>query len=104
MSSFGDLIQHVSDSATRSAMEQLYSEMLEGNKKTNDQVRDIYDFCDYIDDRLRNQERYTSKDCVIIQNPPFNAEDNINLAENIIKFSNLLGLSNHVSFLRIPKS
>ena len=86
MSSFGDLIQHVSDSATRSAMEQLYSEMLKGNKKTNDQVRDIYDFCDYIDDRLRNQERYTSKDCVIIQNPPFNAEDNINLAENIIKF------------------
>ena len=86
MSSFGDLIQHVSDSATRSAMEQLYSEMLEGNKKTGDQVRDIYDFCDYLDDRLRNQERYTSKDCVIIQNPPFNAEDNINLAENIIKF------------------
>ena len=39
-----------------------------------------------INDRLRAQERYTSKDCVIICNPPFDSRDSRNVLRNTLKF------------------
>ena len=86
MASFTDLLQNVTDDATREALAKLHAELQESSKKSTNQVRALYDFCDDLDERLRNQERYTSKDCIIIQNPPFNAENNTDLAKNILEF------------------
>ena len=51
-------------------MQKMYEELKEGNQKTAKEVRHVFDFSDYLDERLRNQEQYTSKDCVILQPPP----------------------------------
>ena len=39
-----------------------------------------------MNDRLRAQERYTSKDCVIICNPPFDSKDQRNVLKNTLFF------------------
>ena len=46
-----------------------------------------------MNDRLRAQERYTSKDCAIICNPPFDSEDQRNVLKNtLIFFDKYLGI------------
>ena len=55
------------------------------NKVTNQKVRDLENFVDELDDRLRDQEAYTRKDSMRIMNPPLDASRNETLA-NIKKF------------------
>ena len=86
MASFTQMVEAITDPATKEAMQKMYEELKEGNQQTAKKVRDVFDFCDYLDERLRNQERYTSKDCVILQNPPFDARDEAKLCQNILDF------------------
>ena len=39
-----------------------------------------------MNERLRAQERYTSKDCLIICNPPFDSRDSKNVLKNTLRF------------------
>ena len=57
----------------------------EQSKVTNQKARDLENFVDELDDRLRDYEAYTRKDSARIMNPPFDASKNETLAE-IIKF------------------
>ena len=86
MASFTQMVEAITDPATKEAMQKMYEELKEGNQQTAKKVRDVFDFCDYLDERLRNQERYTSKDCVILQNPPFDARDEAKLCQIILNF------------------
>ena len=39
-----------------------------------------------MNERLRAQERYTSKDCLNICNPPFDPRDSKNVLKNTLRF------------------
>ena len=56
------------------------------NKKQEQEIIDLEKKQGEINDRLRAQERYTSKDCVIICNPPFDSRDIRNVLRNTLKF------------------
>ena len=43
-------------------------------------------YCEELNERLREQEKYSGKDSVVILNPPFDAKDEKNLAQNVIWF------------------
>ena len=46
-----------------------------------------------MNDRLRCQERYSRKDCVLISNPPFEARNSADVTRDILKFfQSFLGL------------
>ena len=45
-----------------------------------------------MNERLRAQERYISKDCVIICNPPFGSKDQRNVLKNTLFFYEYLGI------------
>ena len=70
MASFTQMVEAITDPATNEAMQKMYEELNEGNQQTAKEVGDVFDFCDDLDERLRNQERNTGKDRVILQNPP----------------------------------
>ena len=57
MASFTQMVEAITDPATKEAMQKMYEELKEGNQQTAKEVRDVFDFCDYLDERLRNQER-----------------------------------------------
>ena len=42
-------------------------------KKTAQEVKVVYNFCDYWGKRLWNQERYSSNNSALVQNPSFEA-------------------------------
>ena len=54
------------------------------SKVTNQKVRDLENFVDELDDRLRDHEAHTRKDSVRFVNPPFDASKNETLAEKIV--------------------
>ena len=56
------------------------------NKKQEQKIIDLEKKQVEINDRRKAQERYTSKDCVIICNPPFDSRDNRNVLQNTLKF------------------
>ena len=46
-----------------------------------------------MNDRLRCQERYSRKDCVLISNPPFEARNSADVTRDTLKFfQNFLGM------------
>ena len=49
-------------------------------------VRDLQNFVDEVDNRFRDQEAHARKDSVVTMNPPFDANKNETLAEEIIFF------------------
>ena len=52
---------------------------------TKQKVRDLENFVDELDDRLRDQEAYARKDNVRIMSPTFDASRNETLAEETIE-------------------
>ena len=80
-----EIINAVEDKNTRDAIKELairFKEKSELDKrfaKLENRTRDK-------NERLREQERYSSKDSVIIKNPPFDARDLTNLFVKIQKF------------------
>ena len=52
------------------------------------QFKNIKDFCSELEKRVREQERYTSKESIIFDNPPFDPNfDDDALLELIVFFS-----------------
>ena len=64
--------------------------LIDKNKKQEQKLIDLERKQDEINDRLRAQERYTNKGCVIICNTPFDSRDSRNLLRNTLKFFEIL--------------
>ena len=67
-------------------LSKVVSGLIDTNKKQEQKTIDLEKKQVEINDRLRAQERYTTKDCVIICNPPFDSRDNQNVLRNTLKF------------------
>ena len=66
-------INKLPEQATKSALEEVCKEMESGKRKLESEVSDLREIVSDMNERLRDCERYLSKDCVIIKNPPFDA-------------------------------
>ena len=66
-------INNLPEQATKSALEEVCKEMESGKRKLESEVSDLREIVSDMNERLRDCERYLSKDCVIIKNPPFDA-------------------------------
>ena len=71
---------------TRRAMNEMMQMMMANQVKTDKKFMEFGDFGKELDQRLREQERYSSKDSIIINNPPYNPRDNEKLISNTINF------------------
>ena len=54
MTSITQMVEAITYPATKEAMQKMYEELKKGNQQTVKKVGDVFDFCDYIDERLRN--------------------------------------------------
>ena len=81
------LLESITDEKTRRAMKEMMQLMIENQAKTDKRFVELSDFCKELDQRLREQERYSSKDSIIINNPPYNPRDDEKLISNTINFS-----------------
>ena len=77
------LIDGVKDENTKLVLQQMAVRFR--NKEIQDEERfeTLKNLYDDIENRLREQEKYSSKDSVIIRNPPFDARDSVKLFDNI---------------------
>ena len=80
------LLESITDEKTRRAMKEMMQLMIENLAKTDKRFVELSDFCKELDQRLREQERYSSKDSIIINNPPYNPRDDEKLISNPINF------------------
>ena len=79
MESIDALIAGITDEATKAAVHQ--------NQCTQG-FADLWDFVSGLDNRLREQERYTSKDFIIIDNPPCDARHEETFLLQLLVFLN----------------
>ena len=56
------------------------------NKEQESKIKNLEKMQFDMNERLRAQERYTSKDCLIICNPPFDPRDSKNVLKNTLRF------------------
>ena len=82
----GALLESITVEKTRRAMKEMMQLMIENQAKTDKRFVELSDFCKELDQRLREQERYSSKDSIIINNPPDNPRDDEKLISNTINF------------------
>ena len=66
-------IQSIPNGATKEAVQAVLDRLVDHEKQTDERFADLADFTERLDSRLREQERYTRKNSVIIDNPPFDA-------------------------------
>ena len=81
-----EIINAVEDKNTRDAIRELAVRFKEKSELDEKRFAKLENLTRDINERLREQERYSSKDSVIIKNPPFDARDSTNLFVNIQKF------------------
>ena len=53
---------------------------------TRNQLQEMFSMLGEINDRLRATERYISKECLVIKNPPFDPGDQQKLLDNLLDF------------------
>ena len=77
---------NVDDISTRHAIQQIYDEVVTGKKEMETEVRDQKNVVHDMNERLRDTERYLSKDCLMIKNPLFDARKNTTFIQELLKF------------------
>ena len=82
-----EIINAVEDQNTREAIKELAVRFKERSEIDKKRFAKLNNLTGDINERFREQERYSSKDSVIIKNPPFDARNSTNLFVNIKKFS-----------------
>ena len=70
-----NVINQIPEESTRAAIRTVVEMVRAQKEETNKQLAEVWDFISAIDVRLRHQERYLSKDSIIIDNPPFDARN-----------------------------
>ena len=81
-----NIIEAVQDEATKKALMDLAVRFRKKQIQDNERFDQIFNLYNDINDRLREQERYSSKDSLVIKNPPFNSRDSENLFMNLKTF------------------
>ena len=81
-----EIINALEDQNTRDAIWELAVRFKEKSDLDEKRFAKIKNQTLVIKERLREQERYSSKDSLTIKNPPFDARDSTNLFVNIQKF------------------
>ena len=81
------LVETIKDESTKHVVSTIISELKKTQNEVSMQFKKIEDFCSELEMRVREQERYTSKDSIIVDNPPFdpNVDDDA-LLELIVFF------------------
>ena len=81
------LVETIQDESTKQVVSTIISELKKTQSEVSVLFKNIKDFCSELEMRVREQERYTSKDSIIIDNPPFvpNVDDDA-LLELIVFF------------------
>ena len=77
--------QSIPDDKTRRAMKEMMQIMMANQEKIDKRIMELSDFCKELDQRLREKERYSLKDFIIISNPPYDPKDGA-LISSTIKF------------------
>ena len=67
------LLQSIPDGATKEAVQAVLYRLVDHERQTDEMFADKPDFTERLDVRLREQDRYTRKTSVIIDNRPFDA-------------------------------
>ena len=70
MESIDALIAGTTDNATKAAVLGVRQQLKEHQGQCTQRFAELWDFVSSLDNRLREQERYTSKDSTIIDNHP----------------------------------
>ena len=81
-----ELLANIQDEGLRHYLEKLSEKVDQNHSDTNKRLDELFKLYDDINERLRAQERYSSKDSLIINNPPFDPRDEKNLLKNILEF------------------
>ena len=81
-----NIIDAVQDEANKKALMELAVRFRKTQIEDNERFDQIFDLYNGINERLREQERYSSKDSLVIKNPPFNSRDSENLFVNLKTF------------------
>ena len=61
-------------------------ELQSGKTAVELEVRNLKDICNDMNERLRNKERYLSKDCVKLKNPPIDARKHGGFLSDLLAF------------------
>ena len=77
------------DASTRHAIQQVYDEVVTGKKETEKEVRDLRNVVHVMNERLRDTERFLSKNCFITKNPVIDAREYANFLQKLLKFFKL---------------
>ena len=64
------IIEAIPDEATKKAVQAVVEKMYEHQEENDERFDRQEEFLRKLDDRIREQERYTRKNSVIIDNPP----------------------------------
>ena len=76
----------IQDEGLRMFLMELDQRVGENQLATRNQLQEIFSMLGEINDRLRATERYISKDCLVIKNPPFDPRDQQKLLDNLLDF------------------
>ena len=85
-----NVINQIPEESTRAAIRTVVEMVRAQKEETNKQLAEVWDFISAIDVRLRHQERYLSKDSIIIDNPPFDARNLDSFLKELLVFLNRL--------------
>ena len=81
-----ELVGAIADGPTREVVSKIITEVEESKSEILSKYGELKDFVDELDIRVRQQERYTSKDSIIVDNPPFDPRDERRFLSNVIHF------------------
>ena len=88
MESIDALIAGITDEATKAAVLGVVQQLKEHQDQCTQRFAELWDFVSGLDNRLREQERYASKDSIIIDNPPCDARHEGTFLPQLLVFLN----------------
>ena len=97
-----EIFDAVKDEAIKKALMELSVRFRKKQIEDNESFEQIFNLYNDINDRLREQERYSSKDSLVIKNPPFKLRDSENLFMNFFHEYLKLDLKNVKAFHVLP--
>ena len=88
MESIDALIAGITAEVTKAAVLGVEQQLKEHQDQCNQRFAELWDFVSSLDNRLREQEKYTSKESIIIDNPPSDAPHEETFLPQLLVFLN----------------